>query len=55
MTVIVAALGWSWLDADVDPLTGAVSADSRDRGPGRPDLAALEHALRLRDGAIHAA
>ena len=47
MTVIVAALGWSWLDADVDPLTGAVSADSRDRGPGRPDLAALEHALRL--------
>src|ERR1700730_1017183 len=47
MTVIVAALGWSWLDADVDPLSGAVSANPRDRGPGRPDLAALEHALRL--------
>jgi electron transfer flavoprotein beta subunit len=47
MPVIVAALGWSWLDADVDPLTGAVSANPRDRGAGRPDLAALEHALRL--------
>ena len=47
MTVIVAALGWSWLDAEVDPLTGAVSASPRDRGAGRADLAALEHALRL--------
>jgi len=47
MTVIVAALGWSWLDAEVDPLTGAVSASPRDRGAGRSDLAALEHALRL--------
>jgi electron transfer flavoprotein beta subunit len=47
MTVIVAALSWSWLDAYVDPLTGGVSADPRDRGAGRPDLAALEHALRL--------
>ena len=47
MTVIVAALGWSWLDVDVDPLTGAVSADPRDRGAGPADLAALEHALRL--------
>src|SRR5580658_4235016 len=47
MPVIVAALGWSWLDADVDQLTGAVSANPRDRGAGRPDLAALEHALRL--------
>lgn len=47
MTVIVTALGWSWLDADVAPLTGAVTANPRDRGPGRPDLAALEHALRL--------
>src|ERR1039458_6756733 len=47
MTVIVAALSWSWLDAEVDPLTGAVSADPHDRGAGRPDLAALEHALRL--------
>jgi electron transfer flavoprotein beta subunit len=47
MTVIVAALGWSWLDAEVDPLTGAVSANPRGRGAGRSDLAALEHALRL--------
>jgi electron transfer flavoprotein beta subunit len=47
MTVIVAALGWSWLDAEVDPLTGAVSANPRDLGAGRSDLAALEHALRL--------
>jgi electron transfer flavoprotein beta subunit len=47
MTVIVAALGWSWLDAEVDPLTGAVSASPRDRGAGPADLAALEHALRL--------
>jgi electron transfer flavoprotein beta subunit len=47
VTVIVAALGWSWLDAEVDPLTGAVSASPRDRGAGRADLAALEHALRL--------
>jgi electron transfer flavoprotein beta subunit len=47
MTVIVAALGWSWLDGDVDPLTGAVSADPRDCGAGPADLAALEHALRL--------
>ncbi len=47
MTVIVAALGWSWRETEVDPLTGAVSADRRDRGPGQPELAALEHALRL--------
>jgi electron transfer flavoprotein beta subunit len=47
MTVIVAALGWSWLDAEVDPLTGAVGADPRDRGPSQSELAALEHALRL--------
>jgi len=47
MTVIVAALGWSWLDGEVDPLTGAVSANPRDCGAGRADLAALEHALRL--------
>src|SRR5580692_4411691 len=47
MPVIVAALGWSWLNAEVDPLTGAISANPRDRGAGRPDLAALEHALRL--------
>ena len=47
MTVIVVALGWSWLDGNVDPLTGAVSADPRDCGAGPADLAALEHALRL--------
>jgi electron transfer flavoprotein beta subunit len=47
MTVIVAALGWSWHETEVDPLTGTVSADRRDCGPSRSDLAALEHALRL--------
>ncbi|HEY5360125.1 MAG TPA: mycofactocin-associated electron transfer flavoprotein beta subunit [Streptosporangiaceae bacterium] len=47
MTVIVAAMGWSWQETEVDPLTGAVSADPRDRRPGQPELAALEHALRL--------
>ncbi|MFI5066819.1 MAG: mycofactocin-associated electron transfer flavoprotein beta subunit [Streptosporangiales bacterium] len=47
MTVIVAAMGWSWQEAGVDPLTGAVSADPHDRGPARADFAALEHALRL--------
>jgi electron transfer flavoprotein beta subunit len=47
MTVIVAALSWSWQETEIDPLTGAVSADRRDRGPGQAELAALEHALRL--------
>ena len=47
MTVVVAAMGWSWRQAEVDPLTGAVSADRHDRGPGPSELAALEHALRL--------
>jgi electron transfer flavoprotein beta subunit len=47
MTVIVAALGWSWRETEVDPLTGEVSANRRDRGPSWSDLAALEHALRL--------
>jgi len=47
VTVIVAAMGWSWQDAGVDPLTGAVSADRHDRGPSPSELAALEHALRL--------
>jgi electron transfer flavoprotein beta subunit len=47
MTVIVAAMGWAWQETEVDPLTGAVSADPRDRGPSRSELAALEHARRL--------
>ena len=47
MTVIVAALSWSWHETEVDPLTATVSADRRDCGPSRSDLAALEHALRL--------
>jgi electron transfer flavoprotein beta subunit len=47
MTVIVAALGWSWQQAEVDPLTAAVTADRRDCGPSPSELAALEHALRL--------
>ncbi len=47
MTVIVAAMGWSWREADVDPLTGAISASPHDRGPDRADFAALEHALSL--------
>src|SRR5258708_38986137 len=47
MTVIVAAMGWSWQETEVDPLTGAVSADPRDRGPSQSEHAALEHALRL--------
>jgi len=47
MTVIVAALGWSWRETEVDPLTGAVTANHRDRGPGGSELAALEQALRL--------
>jgi electron transfer flavoprotein beta subunit len=47
MTVIVAAMGWSWQEAEVDPLTGAVSADRRDLRPSQSELAALEHALRL--------
>jgi electron transfer flavoprotein beta subunit len=47
MTLIVAAMGWSWQEAEVDPLTGTVRADPHDRGPDRADFAALEHALRL--------
>ncbi len=47
MTVIVAAMGWSWQEAAVDPLTGAIRADPHDRGPCGADFAALEHALRL--------
>ena len=47
MPAIVAALSWSWREAEVDPLTGAVRANLRDRGPSMSELAALEHALRL--------
>ena len=47
MPVIVAALSWSWRETEVDPLTGAVSANLRDRGPNVSELAALENALRL--------
>jgi len=47
MPVIVAALSWSWRATEVDPLTGAVRANLRDRGPNVSELAALEHALRL--------
>ena len=47
MPVIVAALSWSWRETEVDPLTGAVRANLRDRGPNASELAALEYALRL--------
>jgi electron transfer flavoprotein beta subunit len=47
MPVIVAALSWSWRETEVDPLTGTVRANPRDRGPSGAELAALEHALRL--------
>ena len=47
MPVIVAALSWSWRETEVDPLTGALRANRRDRGPSRAELAALEYALRL--------
>src|SRR5260370_12730553 len=47
MRVIVAALSWSWRETEIDPLTGAVRANRRDRGPNASELAALEHALRL--------
>ena len=47
MPMIVAALSWSWRETEVNPLTGAVKANRRDRGPSVAELAALEHALRL--------
>jgi electron transfer flavoprotein beta subunit len=47
MPVIVAALSWSWRETEVDPLTGSVRANLRDRGPNASELAALEYALRL--------
>src|ERR1035438_8509149 len=40
-------MGWSWQEADVDPLTGAISASPHDRGPDRADFAALEYAMSL--------
>ena len=45
--MIVAALSWSWRETEVDPLTGAVTANRSDRGPNSSELAALEYALRL--------
>lgn len=47
--LIVAALRWSDRRAAVDPLTGEVRTDPRGSGAGAAELAALEHALRLRD------
>ena len=47
MPVIVAVLSWSWRETEVDPLTGALRANGRDRGPSGAELAALEQALRL--------
>ncbi|MGW3471905.1 mycofactocin-associated electron transfer flavoprotein beta subunit [Saccharopolyspora sp. NPDC000995] len=44
---IVVALSWSWRRARVDPLTGALDAEDRDRGGNAAELAALEHGLRL--------
>ncbi|MEV7383545.1 mycofactocin-associated electron transfer flavoprotein beta subunit [Streptomyces lydicus] len=47
MGVIVSVLGRSTRATEVDPLTGAVTAEPRDSGPHPSDLAALEQALRL--------
>ncbi|MGP4015059.1 mycofactocin-associated electron transfer flavoprotein beta subunit [Saccharopolyspora sp. 5N708] len=44
---IVVALGWSWQRVGVDPLSGIVHADERDRGSNAAEDAALEHGLRL--------
>ncbi|MCI2423945.1 mycofactocin-associated electron transfer flavoprotein beta subunit [Saccharopolyspora sp. K220] len=44
---IVVALGWSWQRVAVDPLTGGLDADGRDRGSNAAEQAALEHGLRL--------
>src|SRR5450759_2697393 len=49
MSVIVAALGWSWQETEVDPLTGILTADPRDRGPGRSELAALRQRYGVPD------
>lgn len=45
--MIVAALSWSVRAAETNPLTGDVTENPRDRGPGPSELAALEHALHL--------
>ncbi|MFY9929864.1 MAG: mycofactocin-associated electron transfer flavoprotein beta subunit, partial [Streptosporangiaceae bacterium] len=47
MRMIVAALSWSWRETEINPLTGAVKANRRDRGPNASELAALEYALRV--------
>ncbi|MET7901926.1 mycofactocin-associated electron transfer flavoprotein beta subunit [Streptomyces sp. NPDC005355] len=47
MDMIVSVLGRSTRATEVDPLTGAVTAEPRDRGRHPCDLAALEQALRL--------
>jgi electron transfer flavoprotein beta subunit len=44
---IVVALSWSWQRVRVDPLSGNLDADARDRGSNAAELAALEHGLRL--------
>lgn len=44
---IVVALSWSWQRVRVDPLTGALDAEDRDRGGNAAEMAALEHGLRL--------
>ncbi|MBB5156799.1 mycofactocin-associated electron transfer flavoprotein beta subunit [Saccharopolyspora phatthalungensis] len=46
---MVVALSWSWRRVRVDPLTGSLHAEDRDRGGNAAELAALEHALRLAD------
>ena len=45
--LVVVCLAPADLRPEVDPLTGAVRANFRDRGPNSSELAALEHALRL--------
>jgi electron transfer flavoprotein beta subunit len=47
--LVAVALRFSDHRASVDPLTGQARTDPRAGGAGAADLAALEHALRLRD------
>lgn len=49
--LVVAALRFSDHRASVDPLSGEARPDPRASGAGAADLAALEHALRIRDRA----